>query len=29
VVEDNRLVGVISRTDVLRAIDAINDSSNA
>lgn len=29
VVEDNRLVGLISRTDVLRAIDAINDSSNA
>jgi CBS domain-containing protein len=29
VVEDNRLVGLISRTDVLRAIDSINDSSNA
>ncbi len=29
VLEDNRLVGLISRTDVLRAIDAINDSSNA
>ncbi|MDD3764334.1 MAG: CBS domain-containing protein [Nevskiales bacterium] len=29
VVEDNRLVGIISRSDVLRAIDQINDSSNA
>lgn len=29
VVEDNRLVGLISRTDALRAIDSINDSSNA
>ncbi len=29
VVEDNRLIGLISRTDVLRAIDSINDSSNA
>jgi len=29
VVQDNRLVGQISRSDVLRAIDAINDSSNA
>ena len=29
VVEDNRLVGQISRSDVLRAIDSINDSSNA
>ncbi len=29
VVQDNRLIGVISRSDVLRAIDSINDSSNA
>ena len=29
VVEDNRLVGQISRSDVLRAIDRINDGSNA
>ncbi len=29
VVEDNRLVGQISRSDVIRAIDKINDGSNA